>query len=126
MIDAAGDILYRQGIPGAARLVPRPRSSINPGFPSRDIAVVTTSTGPVLASVDAQRRRGLALRLARRGFVRIGSLTTGQLPAQIIAADLNGDGLSDLVVRNAGDGTLSVFFGTKFDSTVPVPIPWDR
>ena len=39
---------------------------------------------------------------------------TGLLPAQIIAADLNGDGWTDLVVRNAGDGTLSVFFGTEF------------
>ena len=47
-------------------------------------------------------------------FVRIGSLTTGQLPAQIIAADLNGDGVDDLVVRNAGDGTLSVFFAETF------------
>ena len=36
------------------------------------------------------------------------------MPAQIIAADLNGNGLTDLVVRNAGDGTLSVLFGTEF------------
>ena len=46
------------------------------------------------------------------GFVQVGSLATGLLPAQIIAADLNGDGLTDLVVRNAGDGTLSVFLDT--------------
>ena len=45
----------------------------------------------------------------------IGSLTTGQLPAQIIAADLSGDGLTDLVVRNAGDGTLSVYFATTWN-----------
>ena len=45
----------------------------------------------------------------------VGSLATGPLPAQIIAADLNGNGLTDLVVRNAGDGTLSVFYGTAFD-----------
>ena len=46
--------------------------------------------------------------------MKVGSLATGFLPAQIIAADLNGDGRTDLVVRNAGDGTLSVFFGTEF------------
>ena len=33
----------------------------------------------------------------------------GQIPAQVVVADLNGDGWDDLVVRNAGDGTLSVF-----------------
>ena len=31
------------------------------------------------------------------------------LPAQIIAADLTSNGLTDLVVRNAGDGSLSVY-----------------
>ena len=40
----------------------------------------------------------------------VGSLATSVLPAQIIAADLDGNGLTDLVVRNAGDGTLSVFY----------------
>ena len=40
----------------------------------------------------------------------VGSLTTGVLPAEIIAADLDGNGLTDLVVRNAGDGTLSIFY----------------
>ena len=48
----------------------------------------------------------------------IGSLATGLLPAQIVTADLNGDGQNDLVVRNAGDGTLSVFvnFNTSNES----------
>src|SRR5262249_39068451 len=41
------------------------------------------------------------------------SLATGPLPAQIAAADLNGDGQDDLVVRNAGDGTVSVFLANQ-------------
>ena len=56
----------------------------------------------------------------------IGSLATGQLPAQIIAADLDGTGWDDLVVRNAGDGTLRSTsttsrgsFWTGFDQPVP-------
>ena len=50
------------------------------------------------------------MRTATGNFVRLsGSLTTSRLPAQIIAADLSGNGLTDLVVRNAGDGTLSVY-----------------
>ena len=68
-----------------------------------------TLDGPLLASVDAQDD-AVSLYAYRDGaFVLVGSLATGQLPAQIIAADLTGDGWDDLVVRNAGDGTLSVF-----------------
>ncbi len=78
---------------------------------SRDIAwVPNTVDGPLLASVDAQDDAVSLYAYRDGGFVRVGSLTTGQLPAQIIAADLNGDGWDDLVVRNAGDGTLSVYF----------------
>ena len=53
------------------------------------------------------------------GFSLVGSLATGSLPAQIVSADLNGDGRDDLVVRNAGDGTLTVFFsnGSEGDAT---------
>ena len=71
----------------------------------------TPLEGPLLASVDAQDDAVSLYAYRDGGFVRVGSLPTGQLPAQIIAADLNGDGWDDLVVRNAGDGTLSVFFG---------------
>ena len=44
--------------------------------------------------------------------MKVGSLATGRLPAQIITADLNGNGWTDLVVRNAADGSLSVFLNT--------------
>ena len=64
----------------------------------------------MLASVDARDDAVSLYAWRDGGFVRLGSLATGRLPAQVIAADLNGDGLDDLVVRNAGDGTLSVFF----------------
>ena len=90
--------------------------TINPGHPSRDIVAVDTNQGPVLASVDATDN-AISLYAWRDGsFVRIGSLPTGSLPAQIVTADLNGDGWDDLVVRNAGDGTLSVFFNNGSES----------
>ena len=50
----AGDILYRQGIPGQPGSF-LPPVTVNPGYPSRDIAwVPNTLDGPLLASVDAQ------------------------------------------------------------------------
>ncbi len=123
VINGAGDILYRQGVPGQPGTF-EPPVTVNAGAPSRDIAwVPNTGQVPVLASVDAHDN-AVSLYAYRDGvFVQIGSLATGLLPAQIIAADLTGDGLTDLVVRNAGDGTLSVFFGTEFDrSTFVGPV----
>ena len=116
IVDGAGNILYRQGIPRKPGSF-KPPVTVNPGTPSRDIVwVPDTNQGPVLASVDANDN-AISLYAYRDGrFVKIGSLATGFLPAQIIAADLNSDGWADLVVRNAGDGTLSVFLNNKMGS----------
>ncbi len=116
VVDGAGDILYRKGIPGQAGTF-EPPIVINPGFPSRDIAwVPKTDQGPLLASVDAHDDAVSLYAYRDGGFVRVGSLITGQLPAQVIAADLNGSGWDGLVVRNAGDGTLSLFFSNTTGS----------
>jgi hypothetical protein len=115
VLDGAGEILYRQAIPGKPGSF-EPPVTINPGFPSRDITwVAQTDIGPLLASVDARDNAVSFYAWRDTGFVRIGSLTTGQLPSQVIAADLDGNGLTDIVVRNARDGTLSVYFGTEFN-----------
>ena len=117
VVDGSGNILYRQGDPRPARLASCRPSRSTPDNPSRDIAwLPNTNQGPVLASVDAQDD-AISFYAYRDGrFVRLdGSLTTGQLPAQIIAAQLDGDGLTDLVVRNAGDGTVSVYFGSHVE-----------
>jgi hypothetical protein len=112
VIDSAGDILYREGIPDQPGSF-QPPITINPGFPSRDIAwVPNTDEGPVLASVDARDDAVSLYAFRDGGFVRVGKLATGSLPAQIIVADLSDHGLSDLVVRNPGDGTLSIYFGS--------------
>ena len=109
VVDGAGNILYRQGIPGQPGSFDPP-VVINPGDPSRDIAwVPETTEGSVLVSVDALDNAVSLFAWRDGSFVNVGSLKTGPLPAQIIVADLSGDGLDDLIVRNAGDGTLSVF-----------------
>ena len=119
VVDGSGNILYRQAIPGQPGtfeppITVNPPDGSNPET-SRDIAwLPDTDQGPVLASVDAKDNAISFYADRDGGFVRLsGSLTTGQLPAQIIAADLTGDGLTDLVVRNAGDGTLSVYFASQ-------------
>ena len=92
--------IFDPPVDGQSRASPRATS---PGCPD-------TLQGPLLASVDADDDAVSLYAWRDGGFTRIGSLATGRLPAQIIAADLTGDGLDDLVVRNAGDGTLSVYF----------------
>jgi hypothetical protein len=123
VVNAAGDILWRRGRPQEPGTFDPP-ITINPGRPSRDIVAVETNQGPVLASVDATDN-ALSLYAWRDGtFALIGSLPTGSLPAQIVTADLNGDGANDLVVRNAGDGTLSISFNTaSWSGPYSVPPP---
>ena len=109
VLDSAGKILYRQGVPGQPGTF-EPPVTINPRAPSLDIAwVPDTDQGPMLASVDAGDNAVSLYAYHDNGFVKVGLPGTGRLPAQIIAANLNGNGLTDLVVRNAADGSLSVF-----------------
>jgi hypothetical protein len=130
VLNGAGGILWRRGRPDAPGTFDPP-VTINPGNPSRDIAAVDTSQGPLLASVDATDDAVSLYAWRDGGFVVISSLPTGTLPAQIATADLNGDGWGDLVVRNSGDGTLSVYLNRGLASDLtgdspflpPVTIP---
>ena len=58
-------------------------------YASRDIAFVPNSNlGPLIAGVDAQDEAVSLDAYRDGGFVRVGSLTTGSLPAQIISVGL--------------------------------------
>ena len=115
VVNGAGEILWRRGRPQEPGTFDPP-VTINPGHPSRDIVAVDTNLGLVLASVDATDD-AISLYAWRDGsFALMGSLPTGSLPAQIATADLSGNRSNDLVVRNAGDGTLSVYFNTNDES----------
>ena len=66
VVDGAGDILYRQGIPGQPGSFVPP-VTVNPGSPSRDIAwVPETDRRPAARQRRRPGRRRLALRLPRR------------------------------------------------------------
>src|SRR5262249_38702284 len=95
-INSAGEILYRQGRPHEPGTFDPP-VKINPGSPSRDLAYVVTEGGPMLAAVDDGSDAVSLYRWSAGSFVKDTSLATGPLPAQIAAADLNGDGREDLV-----------------------------
>jgi hypothetical protein len=110
VVDAAGDILFRAGRPGEPGSF-APPVTVNPGDPSRAIAFVSTKFGPALASVDANDNSITFFTLQSTGFVKVASLPTGSEPAQVLAADLDGNGVTDLIVRNAEDGTIWVFPG---------------
>ena len=124
VVNGAGDILWRRGRPQEPDTFDSP-VTINPGHPSRDIVAVDTNQGMVLASVDATDDAVSLYAWRDDSFALIESLPTGSLPAQIATADLSGDRSNDLVVRNAGDGTLSVYFNIDSESgqftTLPVP-----
>ena len=72
VIDAAGDILYRQGRPQQPGTFDPP-VTVNSGFPSRDIAwVPNTAQGPVLASVNADDDAISLYAFHGGSFIRIG------------------------------------------------------
>ncbi len=110
VVDAAGDILFRAGVSGEPGVF-APPVIVNPGDPSRDIAFAVTNQGPVLISVDADDNNVSFFALRSTGFVKVATLATGPEPAQILAANLQGNGYTSLIVRNAGNGTISIFPG---------------
>ena len=110
VVDENGKILVRRGRRDQSGVL-NPPLTANPGLPSRDIATVFTNQGLLLASVDAFDDAISLFSFRDTGFVRIASLPTGVQPAQLLSADLDGNGRANLVVRNAGDGTLTLYLG---------------
>jgi hypothetical protein len=122
IVDGAGDILFRQGLanqPGSFQ----PPITINTGFPSRGIAAVVTNEGVLLASVDATGNTVSWFAYQNRQFRLMGTLATGLEPAQIVSANLNGGGGDDdLIIRNAGDGTLTIYLSNPLAGGFLPPI----
>jgi FG-GAP-like repeat len=121
IVNGAGDILFRQGVPNQPGTF-EPPVPIDSDHPSRDIAAVITLEGLVLASVDADDSN-VSLFVFRNGeFHLAGTLATGLEPAQIVSAELNRRGNDDLIIRNAGDGTLTIYLGNPFAGGFGPPI----
>ncbi len=116
VVSQSGAILWRKGDsekPGT--FDPPVTINLNPTtqqvIASRDIVLVPTKRGPVIASVDSQDNAVSLFAYEDGQFSLVGTLATGPLPVQVVGGDLNGDGDFDLVIRNAGDGTATVYLG---------------
>jgi hypothetical protein len=132
ILNSAGDILFRKGLPGADNPF-APPVVLNPGRPARDLTVLRTASGEALATVDASFDPTLSgpnhfvytvslYSAAANGTVhRTTAFTTTRLPTRIAAADLTGNGLDDLVVANSLDNSIQVAFQQP-DGTFTAPL----
>ena len=124
IVDQSGEILVRRAVPGQPGQFESPEI-INPGSPALDITVASNGGRTLIVAADSKDNAVSLYAEEARKYARIGTLPTGLLPAQVVAVDLNGDGVDDLVVRDAGDGTTSVYLGLPgggFAAMPAVPI----
>ena len=99
-----------------------PRDVVNPNQPARAFTVFASPGGNRIAAVDSDDDFISLYSVNSAGIATlIGRLATGLQPSQIAAADLTGNGRSDLVVTNAGDGTATVFMATAGGGFTALP-----
>jgi hypothetical protein len=135
VLDGSGNILFRKALPGADSPF-APPVTLNPGRPARDLTVLHTATGPVIATADASFDRTLSgpnhfvytvslYAVAANGTARrTTAFSTTLLPTRLAAADLTGNGLDDLVVADSLDNSIQVAFqqpGGTFSPPITLP-----
>jgi hypothetical protein len=114
VVGHAGRILFRAGRSGAVGTFEAP-TLVNPEPEpgARDLALVRTPGGLILAALDARQPALSFYRPHGNTFVRgAGPVVPGALPTRLIAGDLNGDGLDDLVVAANGSSQVFVYLQT--------------
>jgi hypothetical protein len=124
VLNRAGEILVRYGRPDTPGTFDPPVIlNPDPRFAVRDLALVRTSQGLVLAALEA---RDSALSFyARRPdgtFTRTtGPTVPGVLLVHLAAGDLNGDGRDDLVVAATGTNRVFVYLQHADGGFGPTP-----
>jgi hypothetical protein len=132
VLNSAGAILFRKGLPGADNPF-APPVVLNRGRPARDLTVLHTASGLALATADTRFDPALSgpshfvytvslYTVAADGTVhRSTAFSTTRLPTRIAAADLTGNGLDDLIVANSLDNSVQVAFQQP-DGTFSAPL----
>lgn len=101
-------------IPGASVVVGNAAASAIGDFNGdgvADLALTNASSGSItllIGNGDGTFQSAVNYSL---GSPLASSGATAKDPVAIVAADLNGDGFTDLAVANAGDGTVNILFG---------------
>jgi hypothetical protein len=99
----------------------------DPKFAARDLAVVRTPNGPVLAALDAKSSSiSFYARKADGTFRRTGGIAVPgsfptAIPVRLVAGDLTGDGRDDLVVAVGGSNMVYVYLQNAAGGFGPNP-----
>jgi len=119
LVNLRGDVLVRMGKddgggPFDAYEIVNPADSRGKRVPARDVVVVTTAAGTLLAAVNQQAgASGESITLygidSDGRFATNYSLGNGLFPTKIGTADLDGDGQDDLVLVDGAARSVSVF-----------------
>ncbi|HKI31543.1 MAG TPA: FG-GAP-like repeat-containing protein [Gemmataceae bacterium] len=104
-----GQVLFRLGT-GDPSTPFAPLVVVNPGRPATDFTLVQTRGLPEIAALDSVDQQVFlyAWSSSASQFQQIGSFATGPQPVRIASADLDGNGLGDLVIGNDLDNTLTI------------------
>ena len=121
VVDAKGRILWRKGRADGGFDPPITINSGEADDASRNIAVVEIPGGLAVASVDAGRDRITIFAYQGGRFQVIGDDPTGPSPAQIVAVGLTPGQPTDLLVRNAGDGSITILLAAGHAQFDPQP-----
>jgi hypothetical protein len=134
VLDHSGNILFRAGLPGGAGNF-APPVILNPGRPARAIAVLPIGSRYAIAAADARDDSPLSngqfvytvsiYTVSASGTVtRVTAFSTTALPTALTAADLNGNGLDDLIAANDLDNSVTIAMQTapgQFGAPITVP-----
>ncbi len=149
VLHSSGNILFYKGLSGtnntfAPRVILKDKAAPGEDRPARDLTVLHTGAGWVIATADSLPDPTLATPehpflytvslytipvdiqvSGTTAFVpRTTAFATTLLPTRIAAADLTGDGLDDLVVANSLDNSIRVAFQQadgKFSPPITLP-----